>query len=138
MRERERSEEQVTGLAVDRRNAEDAVFKANEDLFAAHEAFDAAYRAMKTGSGNADAVEAARKTLATRREAADSATKKLAEVDAKPGMPLPMRLESSLALARADLRSAELALERTRVRAPADGTVLNVLGKGRRDRRSVA
>ena len=64
VRERERSEEQVTGLAVDRRNAEDAVFKANEDLFAAHEAFDAAYRAMKTGSGNADAVEAARKTLA--------------------------------------------------------------------------
>ena len=43
------AEEQVTGLALDRRNAEDAVFKANEDLFAAHEAFDAAYRAMKTG-----------------------------------------------------------------------------------------
>ena len=40
-----------------------------------------------------------------------------------------MRLESSLALARADLRSAELALERTRVRAPADGTVLNVLAR---------
>ena len=40
-----------------------------------------------------------------------------------------MRLESSLSLARADLRSAELALERTRVRAPADGTVLNVLAK---------
>jgi HlyD family secretion protein len=129
VRERERSEEQVTGLAVDRRNAEDAVFKADEDLFAAHEAFDAAYRALKTGSGNADAVEAARKTLATRREAVDSAKKKLAEVDAKTGMPLPMRLESSLALARADLRSAELALERTRVRAPADGTVLNVLAK---------
>lgn len=127
VRERERSEEQVTGLAVDRRNAQDALFKANEDLFAAHEAFDAAYRADKAGKGNPDAVEAARKTLASRKEAVESAKKKLADVEAKPGMPLPMRLESSLALARADLKSAELALEHTRVRAPADGTVLNVL-----------
>jgi HlyD family secretion protein len=44
-------------------------------------------------------------------------------------MPLPQRLESSLALARSDLTSAELAIERTRIRAPADGTVLNVMGK---------
>ena len=38
-------------------------------------------------------------------------------------------MESSLALARSDLTSAELALERTRVRAPAEGTVLNVLAR---------
>ena len=129
VRERERSEEQVTGLAVDRRNAEDAVFKANEDLFAAHEAFDAAYRALKTGSGQRRRSGSCAQDPRDWREAADSAKKKLAEVDAKPDMPLPMRLELSLALARADLRSAELALERTRVRAPADGTVLNVLAK---------
>jgi HlyD family secretion protein len=129
VRERERSEETVTGLAVDRRNAQDAVFKAQQDVFAAHEAFDAAYRAGKTGSSNADAVETARKALASKQEALDSAKKKLDEVEKKPGMPQPMRLESSLTQARADLRSAELALERTRVRAPADGTVLNVLAK---------
>ena len=127
VRERERAEEQVTGPALDRRNAEDALFKANEDLFAAHEAFDAAYRAEKTGKGNSDAVEAARKTLASRQEAVESADKKLAEIEAKPGMPLPLRLELSLSLARADVKSAELALEHTRVRAPTDGTVLNVL-----------
>jgi HlyD family secretion protein len=75
VRERERAEEQVTGPALDRRNAEDALFKANEDLFAAHEAFDAAYRAEKTGKGNSDAVEAARKTLASRQEAVESAEK---------------------------------------------------------------
>jgi HlyD family secretion protein len=127
VRERERSEEQVTGLALDRRNAEDAVAKAHRDVFAAQEAFDNAYRAAKRNQGTEDAVEAARKDLAEKQTALADAKTKLADVEAKPGMPLPQRLESSLALARSDLTSAELALERTRVRAPADGTVLNVL-----------
>jgi HlyD family secretion protein len=129
VRERERGEEQATGLALDRRNAEDAVAKAHRDVFAAHEAFDAAFRASKTDKGNADAVENARKDLASKEDALEAAKAKLAEVDAKPGMPLPQRLESSLALARSDLTSAELALERTRIRAPFDGTVLNVLAR---------
>jgi len=129
VRERERSEEQATGLALDRRNAEDAVAKAQRDLFAAHEAFDAAYRSAKTDKGADDAVETARKDLASKQDALADAKNKLTEVNAKTGMPLPQRLESSLALARADLTSAELAIERTRIRAPADGTVLNVLAK---------
>jgi HlyD family secretion protein len=129
VRERERSEEQATGLALDRRNAEDAVAKAHRDVFVAHEAFDAAYRSAKTDKGSEDAVETARKDLASKEDALTDAKNKLAEIDAKPGMPLPQRLESSLALARSDLTSAELALERTRIRAPADGTVLNVLAK---------
>jgi HlyD family secretion protein len=129
VRERERSEEQATGLALDRRNAEDAVAKAHRDVFAAHEAFDAAYRSAKMDKGSEDAVETARKDLASKEDALADAKSKLAEIDAKPGMPLPQRLESSLALARSDLTSAELALERTRIRAPADGTVLNVLAK---------
>jgi HlyD family secretion protein len=129
VRERERSEEQATGLALDRRNAEDAVAKAQQDVFAAHEAFDAAYRAEKTSKGNADAAETTRKALAASEQALDTAQAKLADVNTKPGMPLPQRLESSLALARADLTSAELALERTRIRSPADGTVLNVLAR---------
>lgn len=129
VRERERSEEQATGLALDRRSAEDAVAKAQRDVFAAHEAFDAAYRSAKTDKGAEDAAETARKDLASKQDALADAKNKLVEVEAKSGMPLPQRLEASLALARSDLTSAELALERTRIRAPADGTVLNVLAK---------
>jgi len=132
VRERERTEEAVTGLALERRNAEDAVAKAHRDLLQAHEAFDAAYRAEKTGTGTGkgnDTVEKARADIAAKKDALKIAEAKRADVAAKPGMPLPMRLESSLALARSDLRSAELALERTRVRAPADGTVLNVTAR---------
>ena len=44
-------------------------------------------------------------------------------------MPLSQRLESSLAMARAELTSTEIALERTRIRAPADGTVLSIQAK---------
>jgi HlyD family secretion protein len=129
VRERERSDEPVTGPALDRRNADDAQFKAQQDVFEAHDAFDNAYRAWKVSKGPADAVEKARQDLAAKQDALTAAKKKLAEVDAEPGMPLEQRLESSLALSRSDLRSAELALERTRIRAPADGTVLNVLAR---------
>jgi HlyD family secretion protein len=129
VRERERADEPATGLALDRRNAEDAASKAQREVFAAHEAFDAAYRAQKNGKGNADAVENARKNLASKEDALDQAKAKLAQVSAQTGMPLEQRLESSLALARSDLTSAELALERTRIRAPAEGTVLNVLAR---------
>ncbi len=129
VRERERADEPATGPALDRRNADDAVAKAQRDVFAAHETFDAAYRAWKTANGPEDAVEAARKDLASKEDALDAAKKKFTQVLKEAGMPLEQRLESSLALARSDLTSAELALERTRIRAPADGTVLNVLGR---------
>ncbi|MET0432501.1 MAG: efflux RND transporter periplasmic adaptor subunit [Hyphomicrobium sp.] len=129
VRERERADEPATGPALDRRNADDAVASAQRAVFQAHENFDSAYRAWKTEKGPDDAVEQARKDLAAKQDALAAAKKKLADVEAEPGMPLEQRLESSLALARSDLRSAELALERTRIRAPAEGTVLNVLAR---------
>lgn len=129
VRERERADEAATGPALERRNAEDAVAKAQRAVFAAHESFDAAYRSWKTDNGPENAVETARNNLASKQDALDAAQKKLAQVQAQPGMPLEQRLESSLALARSDLTSAELALERTRIRAPADGAILNVLAR---------
>ena len=44
-------------------------------------------------------------------------------------MPLPTRLEAALTVARAELTGAELGVEHTRIRAPFDGTVLNVIAK---------
>ncbi|MFA5956951.1 HlyD family secretion protein [Hyphomicrobium sp.] len=129
VRERERADEPATGPAQDRRNAEDVLSKAHRAVFAAHEAFDTAYRAWKTDKGPENAVETARKDLAAKQDALTAARAKLAQVQNEPGMPLEQRLESSLALARSDLTSSELALERTRIRAPADGTVLNILAR---------
>jgi len=133
VRMREREEEPATGLALDRQKAGDAVADAERKVFAARETFDAALRARKiAGSDDKDAaakVEETRKAVEDAKTELTDARAKLVEVDAKPDMPLETRLESSLALARSDLSSAEIALERTRVRAPSSGTVLNMLAK---------
>lgn len=129
VRVREREEEKAVGLALDRRNAEDAVADAERAVYAAREAFDGALRANKSSGGNADAITAERSKVASARAKLDVARASLATLSAKSGMPQYQRLESSLALARSELSSAEIALERTRVRAPADGTILNMIGK---------
>lgn len=133
VREREREEDPVTGLALERQAAVDAVANAERALFAARETFDAALRDKV--AAKADDTAAAEKVAAMRKAVDDAkanltqARAKLTEVEAKPDMPLATRLDSSLALARSELAGAEIALERTRVRAPAAGTVLNMIAK---------
>jgi HlyD family secretion protein len=129
VRERERDEEKVTGPAQDRRVAEDAVADAERALFASRESVDAALRAQKLGGGNADAVNTERTRMSAAKTKLDAARANAVTVNGKTGMPRYLRLESSLASARAELAGAEIALERTRVRAPGDGTILNMIGK---------
>ena len=129
VREREREEEKVTGLGLDRRNAEDALATAERALFAAREAFDDVAKAQKAGTAKPDALAAERSKVDAARAKVDAERPALTAVLAKPNMPLSQRLEASLAAARAELSGAEIALERTRVRAPATGTVLNMIGK---------
>lgn len=129
VRVREREEEKVTGLALERRNAEDAVADGERALFAAREGFDSAFRKLKSNGGSADAVASERAKVDAAKSKLEAARATLLSVSAKPSMPQYQRLELSLALARAELSSAEIALERTRVRAPAIGSVLNMIGK---------
>jgi HlyD family secretion protein len=129
VRTSEREEEQAVGLALERREGEDAVAEAERTLYAAREAFDAAVRADRGGSGNTEATEAARTARSNAKMRLQRTRDNLAAVNAKPDMPHHQRLEASLSMARAELSTAEIALERTRVRAPADGTVLNLTGK---------
>jgi HlyD family secretion protein len=129
VRVRERDEEEARGLALERRKAEDAVAAAERALFDAREERDAAVEDLRAGRSNDETVSAARKKVTDAQAKLESERKNLDEVSAKPNMPLPTRLESGLSIARADLSSAEIALERTRIRAPIDGVVLNVLAK---------
>lgn len=125
----EREEEKATGVALDRRKAEDAVSDAERAVFDAQEVFDSAYRSVKTGSGSADELAKAREGLVTARNRLAQERSALAEVNTKPDMPDYQRLESSLAAARAELSSIEIAIERTHIRAPFNGTVLNMEAK---------
>ncbi len=129
VRERELTEEPATGLALERQKAEDAVAKAQRAVFAAHEAADAVARAFRAGSASAEALAAERAKVVDAVAKLDAERANLNTVNGKSGMPLTTRLESSLATARAELTGAEIALERTRVRAPSSGTVLNMIAK---------
>jgi HlyD family secretion protein len=129
VRERERDEEPAEGLAQDRREAEDKLAASERALFKARLAFDEAATALRNGRGSAEDVETARQKITAAEESVATDRAALQRLVADPKMPLPTRLESSLEAARADLRLAESAFEKTRIRAPFDGTVLNVIAR---------
>lgn len=129
VRVRERDDEDVKGLAKDRRAAEDAVASAERAVFGARQAFDDTLAELRDGTSSQEAVVDARSELKDAEKKLSDERAELANVNAKSGMPLATRLESGLAIARAELSAAELAVERTRIRAPYEGTVLNLIAK---------
>ena len=69
-----------------------------------------------------DALARAEDRLRERRDA-------LVKLRASADTPLPTRLEGELNVAQAEWRVAQAALEKTQIRAPADGVVLRVDAK---------
>lgn len=128
-RKRERDVDVVKGAALERRQAEDAVAAAERALTTARNDLDEVMRAQRAGRGSSAAVEAARTALASARDKLETERQGLRRALAATGLPLPTRLESTLAAGRSDLLLAEIAHERTRVRAPIDATVLQVLAR---------
>jgi HlyD family secretion protein len=129
VRERERDDEPAKGAELERRKVEDAVASAERGLFRARQAFDESQRSVRNAKGSADEVAKARTNLSSAKDRVITERAALATVTAKADMPLPTRLESALTQARADLLQIEQAIERTRVRAPSDGSMLNVWAK---------
>ena len=129
VRVRERNEEDARGLQLERRNAEDDVAAAERAVFGAQQEFDDVLDKKRNNNGSDDDVEKARTKLADANKKLADERADLAAVNAKSAMPLPTRLEAALSVARAELTGAELGVEHTRVRAPFDGTVLNVMAK---------
>lgn len=126
VRRRERDTEPAQKLAAERRAAEDAVSNAERALFQARMSLDRLQTAATGGTTNDKEIEAARAAIAESTQKLEQERASLRRVQALAGMPLPTRLEGSLATARAELALIETALERTRIRAPSDGTVLLV------------
>ena len=130
VRERERDEEVVKGLQLERRQGEDSVAVAERALYRTRAAFDEAKsHSQRQRTGPAPDVDKAKFELASAKEQLANSQASLTRILAKEGIPLASRLESSLATARAELSVAESAVERARIRAPAYGNVLAVLPK---------
>lgn len=125
VRRRERDAETVSRVAQDRRVAEDAVATSERALAQARADFDRALISRRSASGNS-ADDSERAAVAAAQDKLEQDRAALRKAQAASGVPLPTRLEATLTAARSDLSLAEAALERTRIRAPSDGTALQV------------
>lgn len=129
VRKLERAEEEVTGLALERRDAEDKVSDARRERFAAWRALDETVELKRSGEARESDVTAARDAVTAAEERLKTAQAELSKINANSDMPLPGRLDTSLTIALADLALAEEAYDKTRIRAPFDGSVLNVFAR---------
>lgn len=128
VRRRERDAEAAVGrLAADRRQAEDVVATSERAVLVARTDLDRALRNRRAGTAAPDEITKARSALAAAIEKLDTDREALRRAQTAQGVPLPTRLEAGLTAARAEVSLAELSLERTRLRAPAPGTVLQVV-----------
>jgi HlyD family secretion protein len=128
LRERARDEERRKGSA-DRRRAEDDVADAEREVAQAWARLDAVSgptTSMRTGVDDA-ALSSARSALTRAQDQLQQRQDALRSV--KENAALPTRAEGELNAARADLTLAEAALQKTRIRAPFDGTVLQIRAK---------
>ena len=122
MRRRLRDEQSVTGKASERRRAEDAIAEAETAVFDAQGALDkAAVAGRASGAPAADLAEA-RAALARAKDELGKRQAAHRGIDA----PLPTPNEAQTVSARGDLAFARVNLEKTKIRAPIDGTVLQI------------
>jgi HlyD family secretion protein len=130
VRKRERDAADAVGKpAQDRRAAEDALATAERQLAQAREDMDRIARQRRSGTGAATDLDQARDATNKARDRVVQARDGLRKALAVDGLPAPTRQEVALTSARAELALAEAALEKTRIRAPSSGTVLQVMAK---------
>ncbi len=122
-RKRDRDGEGVGKAAQDRRSAEDRLANAERLLSLAREELDRTLKLRR--SGGAGDVDKAREGATEADEQLEEARSGLRKAMAG-NAPAPTRLEAALAAARAELSLAEAALERARIRAPSNGTILQI------------
>ncbi|CCD88350.1 conserved exported protein of unknown function [Bradyrhizobium sp. ORS 285] len=123
-RKRVRNKESTPSGAGPRRRAEDGVADAQAAVFDARVALDKAVAERRAGRGSDGDVDTARTQLTNAQAKLDQQADELRKVT--PDAPLPISAEGQLNVARSDLQAARAAFEKLTIRAPLDGTVLQV------------
>jgi HlyD family secretion protein len=124
LRERARDERSATGSARTRRKALDAVADAERILYESRSAVDRAAARLRAGGGSEADLTAAR--LAFTRAQNELSTRHDELRTAEDDGALPTSLEGQLSIARSEYAVARSVLDKMTVRAPIDGTVLQV------------
>ena len=125
-RKRERDAQAATSGREDIRTAEDGVFSAGRALTGARFELDYALIAKRSGHGTTGQLQDARRRLSEARDRLQRERIAYAKAQAKANLPAPNRMNSALSAARAEVEIAEATLDKTRIRAPAGGTILQL------------
>ncbi len=126
---RDEREKQFATGREDVRKAEDAIYSAERAVTGARIELDYAISSKHTGSGTDQNVTDARRRLKEARERLDRERQAFVKAQSKSNLPAPSSAESQVAAARTEVRMAEAMLEKTRIRAPEAGTVLQFNAK---------
>ncbi|MEQ1653805.1 MAG: efflux RND transporter periplasmic adaptor subunit, partial [Hyphomicrobium sp.] len=128
-RKRERDAQALDKAREDVRKSEDAVFSAERTLTNARFELEYELQAKRQGNGSDSRIADARRSMTTAKEKLQKERAAYATAQAKADVPAPSRLESALQAARSDVAVAEALLEKTRIRAPVAGTILQLPAK---------
>jgi HlyD family secretion protein len=128
-RKRERDAQPLDKARDDLRTAEDNVYSAERAVTNARFGLEYELQARRQGTGSGARVADARADLDKAKAKLQKERSAYAVAQAKPNVPAPNRLESALQAARSDVAVAEALLEKTRIRAPVAGTILQIPAK---------
>ena len=128
-RKRERDSQPATAGREDVRKAEDAVFAAERAVMNARFELDDAIFVDRKAQAQPRVLVDARRRFADANDRLHQEQIGFAGAQAKGNVPAPNRLEAAVIAARADVTLAEIMLDRTRIRAPIAGTVLQINAK---------
>lgn len=124
LRKRARDERSVAGSANTRRKARDAVADAEQSVYGMRAIVDRVAAELRAKGGADDGLTMARSAMARSQAELTRRQEELREIE--EDSPLPTMLEGQLSIARSEYAVARSALDRMTVRAPIDGTVLQV------------
>lgn len=127
MRTRIRNKESASSSAAAQRKAEDAVADAEAAVFQVRSLLDSAVADRRSGRGSDAGVAAARSGLKRAEQYLLQQKEELRRI--APDAPLPTVAEGQLRVARSELSASRAALEKLTIRAPIDGTVLQISAK---------
>ncbi len=129
LKQKERDVVEAAGLNLERRRAEDALYSAERQVFQTRANLDMVVSQLKRGSAALQDVERSREELASAKSVVDRERANVRRIESNAKLPTISKEDAQLIAARADVAVLEASIEKTKLRAPADASILNIIAK---------